>query len=296
MGETDFELRNDCEFTYLSLTAQCIPEKHCVFVDRPEAVIDGFQESVSMVLTTPELADEVGCTPTRGLCIVDEPRLLFFRVHNHLAETDGYRRPIVDSSIDATATIAPSASISRTNVTIGKNVIVEENVVIRANTVIGDGSIIRAGAVVGGHGFEFKHDGDTMLSVAHCGGVRLGRNVELQYNTCVDRAVYPWDDTILGDNTKVDNLVHIGHAAKTASNVMIVANSGIGGRTTIGANTWIGFGATVINGIEVGSDARVNIGSTATRSVPSGESVTGNFAIPHKAFIKHLKDVVTKYV
>lgn len=70
---------------------------------------------------------------------------------------------------------------------------------------------------------------------------------------------------------------------------MIAAGATFGGRTVLGDGVWIGVGATVINGITVGEKARVNIGSVATRSVPDGGSVTGNFAIEHEKFIENLK-------
>lgn len=70
---------------------------------------------------------------------------------------------------------------------------------------------------------------------------------------------------------------------------MIVAQSGIGGRTVVGDDTWIGFGATVRNGIEIGVNARVNMGAVVSKPVLSGQSVTGNFAIEHKVFIEDIK-------
>ena len=70
---------------------------------------------------------------------------------------------------------------------------------------------------------------------------------------------------------------------------MIVANSGIGGRVSIGEDVWIGFGATIRDGIHIGDRARTNMGSVVTRNVGTEEAVTGNFAIPHKNFIANLK-------
>jgi UDP-3-O-[3-hydroxymyristoyl] glucosamine N-acyltransferase len=118
--------------------------------------------------------------------------------------------------------------------------------------------------------------------------VKIGVNVEIQYNTCVDRAVYPWDDTVIGDYCKIDNLVHIAHGVKLGPKVMIVANSGIGGRTIIKEGAWIGFGATIKNGVILGKKARANMGSVVTKEIPDNSSVTGNFAIEHSKFIQNL--------
>ena len=70
---------------------------------------------------------------------------------------------------------------------------------------------------------------------------------------------------------------------------MIVANSSIGGRVSIGENSWIGLSASVRNGISVGNNARVNMGAVVTRNVSEGKSVSGNFAIDHESFIEKIK-------
>jgi UDP-3-O-[3-hydroxymyristoyl] glucosamine N-acyltransferase len=181
------------------------------------------------------------------------------------------------------------ASIAQNIVIIGNNVSVEEFVVIRENTFIDNDTIIRDGCKVGGQGYELKRTDYGILSVAHAGGVKIGKNVEIQYNTCVDRGVFPWDDTIFGDYCKIDNLVHVAHGVKIGKNVLVVANVGLGGRTEINDGAWIGFAATITNGVTVGEDARANIGAVVTKSVPGNSSVTGNFAIEHSKFLRNLK-------
>ena len=94
---------------------------------------------------------------------------------------------------------------------------------------------------------------------------------------------------MLEDFVKIDNLVHIAHAAKIGKRTMIVANSGIGGRVTIGKDSWIGFGTTIRNGVTIGDKARINMGAVVTKSVKEYESVSGNFAISHEEFIRRLK-------
>ena len=76
---------------------------------------------------------------------------------------------------------------------------------------------------------------------------------------------------------------------KIDERTMIVANSGIGGRTNIGYDTWIGLGATLRNGIDIGNNSRANIGAVVTKDISDNESVTGNFAIEHKIFIDKMR-------
>lgn len=286
-----YQILADNSFEVLALTASAITVPSCIFLDN-EKYLDDVKANVEMICCTEDVAAALKDRGwKKGICITANPRIMFFIVHNFLAENSSYpyQRKQFETKIGVNCKIHGSASISSNNVVIGDNVIIEEFVVIRENTVIGDNTIIRAGAKIGGTGFEFKRTDKGILSVKHAGGVSIGKNVEIQYNTCIDRAVYPWDDTVIGDFSKIDNLVHIGHAVKVADNVLIVAQSGIGGRTQIQSNSWIGFASTVSNGLTIGKDSRVNIGSVATKNVEDCGSVTGNFAIDHVKFIRNLK-------
>lgn len=275
-------------FEVLSLAVQKTNRAACVFVDRV-GFADKLGKNVSMVLTRPELKEEFDGHDT-GICLTPDPRKLFFELQNYLSSTSQLIRDHFVTTIDESAMIHPLSSIDINNVKIGKNVVIEEFVVIRANTTIGNNSIIRAGSIIGGNGFEFKRNGTVIDSVHHVGGVVIGENVEIQYNSCVDRAVYVWDDTTIGDFSKLDNQVYIAHAAKIGKRALITANCVVGGRVEIGDDCWLGFSATIRNGIEIGRDARVNMGAVVTKDIPDGGSVTGNFAIDHQVFIEDLRE------
>ena len=261
----------------------------CTFVDN-EYYLEKLSDNIQMVLIGEDLLDTLKqYRKSYGICVVGNPRLTYFRLHNYLVNDISYRRTDFKTRIGNNCNISSQAVIADKNVIIGNNVTIEEFAVIRENTVINDNSIIRAGCKIAGEGFEFKNTSEEVFHVSHIGGVIIGESVEIQYNTCIDKAIYPWDNTVIGDHVKIDNLVHIGHAVKVDSRTMIVANSGIGGRVSIGEDVWIGFGATIRNGIHIGDRARTNMGSVVTRNVGTEEAVTGNFAIPHKDFIANLK-------
>ena len=287
MGITKARITREKPFALLALSISKISQPHCIFIDDEKYASD-ISNEVTMVITCPTLEQRLQ-SAQYGLCVIDKPREFFFALHNYLAMQEGYRRSAFVTEIGKDSSVSQMASISPSNVRIGRQVLIEEFVVIRPNTSIGDYSVIRAGSVIGGQGYEFKRSNGSIMSVEHAGGVVIGSHAEIQHNTCIDRAIYPWDDTIIGDYSKLDNLIHIAHAVKIDCNVMVVAQSGIGGRTKIHADAWIGFGATVSNGLEIGHRSRVNIGSIATRDVANNHSVTGNFAIDHARFIENIK-------
>lgn len=292
LERSQYEIRNEREFEYLAITDSELVEPVCTFLDNVK-FIEAVKDNVVMILTTEELAEEIEkrWSGRVGVGIVENPRILFFQMHNHLANNEEYVRQKFQTTIGEETNISPLASIAANNVTIGNNVTIEEFVVVRENTIISDNTIIRSGSKIGSQGFEFKYDGEKTFAVNHLGGVVLGKDVEIHCNTCVDKAVYPWDDTVIGDYSKIDNLVHIGHGVKMKDNVMMVSHSSLGGRTILESGVWIGLHATVTNGIRVGKNARVNIGAVATKSVPDNGSVSGNFAIDHKKFIEHIKGI-----
>lgn len=288
LPEIAFEVVGEQTVNSLGLLAEKNIPGLCSFLDDEKFSCD-IADNISMLFITSEMFDKIGRDERRGYCIVGAPRDTFFKLHNRMKQNREYIRESFDSRIDKTASVSPLAVVASKNVIIGKDVIIEPFVTVYENTVIEDNCILRSGARVGGAGFEEKRDGDTVFAVEHFGGTILKHDVEIQNNSCVDRAIYPWDNTVVGEYTKIDNLVHIGHAAKLGRCCMVVAQSGIGGRTKVGDNTWIGFGTTVRNGIVIGSDARVNMGSVVSAGVENGGSVTGNFAIPHEKFIQNLK-------
>lgn len=288
----NYQLYNELEFKTLGLAVSSINNDFCTFLDNIDFV-EEITDRAKMIITNQKLFSvlQKKYGKEKGYCIVEEPRIFFFELHNFLAENVAYSRAKHKTIIGDGCKISDLACIAETNVVIGNNVIIEEFVIIRENTVIEDNVIIRAGAKIGGEGFEFKRKSGQIFAVEHLGGVRIEKFVEIQYNTCVDKAVYPWDDTIIGEYSKIDNLVHIGHAVKIGDRTMVVAQSGVGGRTTIGDDVWIGFGSTIRNGISIENKSRVNMGAVVTKSVLSGQAVTGNFAIEHDKFITNIKRV-----
>lgn len=285
----DYQIVEERAFDTLALCSTRITERVCSFIDDLRYV-DSVSDNVTMLITTPDIGKEL-TTCQYGLVVTKQPRIFFFLLHNYLAGNQKYARKCDNTIIADTAEVSSLAYVAKQNVRIGENVIIEPFVTIYPNVSIGDNTIIRSGARIGGEGFEYKRVQDGILPVKHLGGVEIGCNVEIQNNTCVDKAVYPWDNTVIEDYVKIDNLVYVAHGVKIKKNTMVVANVGIGGRTEIGENSWVGLGAKLRNGVSVGDNARVNMGAVVTKSVDDSQAVSGNFAIEHRMFIEHMKNL-----
>lgn len=283
----DYKSSGNTRFDTLGLLGANVDMNICSFIVDARYK-DNISDNVSVLLVPEDLANDIDVD---GICIVDNPRLAFFSIHNFLCTKPDYVRREEKTVIGDNAQISDLAYIAEKNVVIGNNVTIEEFVSIKENVVIGDNCIIRAGSIIGGEGFEQKRTSDAVMAVKHAGGVVIGDNVELQQNNCVDKAIYPWDNTEIGDYCRTDNKVHIAHGVKMRKRVLIAACTCVAGRVTLEDDVWIGPGVTLINGMHVGKGARVNIGSVATKDVPEGNSVTGNFAIDHHKFIDYIKSI-----
>lgn len=289
--EKDLKLKNDGEFEVLGLVNTIINRKTLSFIES-EKYIKDLSENITCVFLKKELLEYLPNNIDLGIILCENPKVEFFKLHNYLCNNIKYKRQKIKTVIGDSCKISKKSIVSQNNVEIGDNVIIEENVIVRENVKIGRNSIIRAGSIIGGEGFDCKRiEKESIMMVVHTGGVIIGDNVEIQYNCCVDKAVFPWDDTIIGNYTKIDNFVHIAHASKIGDRCLLVANSGIGGSTIIGNDCWIGFGATISNGLVIGNTCRVSIGAVVTKNVESGKNISGNFAIDHSKFIEFIKKI-----
>lgn len=143
---------------------------------------------------------------------------------------------------------------------------------------IGDHSIIHSGAVIGSDGFGYRVMKQGLRKVPHVGIVRVGKHVEIGANTCIDRAEF--DETVIGDGVKIDNLVHIAHNVKVGPCSAILAHTGIAGSAVIGAGCQIGGQVAIKDHITIGNRAKIVSKSGVMKSLGDGEVVCGIPSIP----------------
>ena len=150
---------------------------------------------------------------------------------------------------------------------------------------IGESCSIGSNVTIGGegYGYEIISDSDT-LTFPHIGDIQIANNVRIGSSTCIDRASI--GSTIISENVKIDNLVHIAHNVFIGKNSNIVALSIIGGSVKIGANVWVAPGSSVRDWITIGDKSMVGLGAVVTKNVNDNVAVIGN---PAREIIKSKK-------
>jgi UDP-3-O-[3-hydroxymyristoyl] glucosamine N-acyltransferase len=179
----------------------------------------------------------------------------------------------------ANVTIGPDASV-------GRGCTLHPGVAVMDRCVVGDGCTIHAGAVIGADGFGYRPapGGNGLVKIPHIGAVRIGNGVEIGANTCIDRAKF--GQTVVGDGTKIDNLVQIGHNCVIGRACVICGMSGLAGSVTLGDGVVLGGGVRVADNLTIGAGARVGGGSGVMHDIPEGQTWLGAPATPYREQVR----------
>ena len=183
------------------------------------------------------------------------------------------------------------------NVVIGAHVKIGRDCTIAAGAsvlcaYIGNNVIIHNGARIGQDGFGYAPGPRGMLKIVQIGRVIIQDHVEVGANTTIDRGTM--DDTVIGEGTKIDNLVQIGHNVRVGRHCGIVAQVGIAGSTKIGDGVMIGGSAGINGHITVGDGAQIAALSGVAADVPPGERYGGIPARPMKDFLRDVAETLAR--
>jgi UDP-3-O-[3-hydroxymyristoyl] glucosamine N-acyltransferase len=263
------------------------------------------QSSAACVVVGPQA--EPAAT-LRGACIVvGDPYLYFARItqlwkkhHQPVAAggvhpsafIDPSAKLAADVSVGAFACIGPQAVVGA-GVRIGEHVVLGANARVGADTrlsarvtvadgcAIGERCIVHPGVVIGADGFGFAPRDGGWEKIEQLGVVRIGNDVEIGANTCIDRGSL--QDTVIEDGVKLDNLIQIGHNVHIGRHTAMAGCVGVAGSASIGAHCTIGGGAVVLGHLSLADHVHVSAASVVTRSIRKPGHYTGLFPIDDNA-------------
>lgn len=199
-----------------------------------------------------------------------------------------------DVIIEANAVIGAGASIGRgchilAGAVIGRDVQIGRNTTIGTNAsvsyaLLGDNVIVHNGTQIGQDGFGFAIGTDGLGKIPQIGRVIIQDDVEIGANCTIDRGTN--GDTIVGQGTKMDNLVHIAHNCVIGRHCMLIAMSGMAGSVTLEDYVVVAAQAGIVGHVTIGAGAQIGGGSGVFNSLKAGEKVLGYPAIPAKTWMK----------
>ena len=255
-----------------------------VFVDHPKYYDKALQSLATIIL----INKEVPCPSGKALLISDDPFRDFNKLTRHFNPFRGANRAIADTAVIGEGThIQPNVFIGN-NVKIGKNCLIYPNVVIYDDAEIGDHVIIHAGTIIGSDAFYYKNRSTHFDKLESGGKVIIENNVELGSLCTIDRGVT--SATTIGEGSKLDNQVHVGHDTVIGKRCLIASQVGIAGCVLIGDEVTIWGQVGITSGITIGEKAILLAQSGVSKSLPGNGRYFGS---PADEFRKKFKEMAT---
>ncbi len=188
-----------------------------------------------------------------------------------------------DVTLGDNATLLPHVVIYR-GAKIGNNFFAHAHAVVREYCTVGDNVILQNGVVVGCDGFGFARDGDRWEKITQSGPAVLEDDVEVQANSCIDRASV--GETRIARGAKVDNLAQVGHGSAVGENTLLCAQVGLAGSTVVGKNVILAGQVGVAGHCHIGDGVVVTAQSGTHGDIPPGAMVSGSPAFDHKQWLR----------
>jgi UDP-3-O-[3-hydroxymyristoyl] glucosamine N-acyltransferase len=238
------------------------------------------------VIVAPASAEEAAA---RGTAIVTpDPYLYYARLSQWWAEQSAPVMAGVHPSavVEPGARIGPGASVGALSyigagAVIGAGTRIAARVTLGERCVVGDRCIVHSGVVIGADGFGFAPHEGRWEKIAQLGAVRIGDDVEIGANTCIDRGAL--EDTVIEDGVKLDNLIQVGHNVHIGAHSAMAGCVGIAGSARIGRRCTVGGGAIVLGHLELADDVHITAASVVSRSILKPGQYSGMFPIDDNA-------------
>ena len=255
-----------------------------VFVDHPKYYDKALNSKATIIL----INKEVECPDGKALLISDDP----FRDFNTLTDTF---KPFVSSEASISETtvigegtvIQPNCFIGH-NVRIGKNCLIHSNVSIYDDTIIGDNVTIHSGSVLGANAFYYKKRPTGYDRLKSSGSVIIENNVDIGASCTIDRGVTA--STTIGEGTKLDNQIQIGHDTVIGKNGLIASHTGIAGCVIVGNDVTIWGQVGITSGITIGDKTVISAKAGVSKSLEGNKHY---FGIPAEDFRTKYKEIAS---
>lgn len=233
------------------------------------------KEEIKAVILSKNYYDklEENIKDKKSFFLVDNPEKVFYDLHNYLYKNTDFYKVELSSKVGENVVIHPTAYIED-GVVIGNNVTIGPKAIIHSNTIIGDNVEINSGVVIGSQGFQVLFDDKLAYHVKHVGGVKIGSNVLINSNTCIANSLFE-GYTEIGNNTKIDNLVHIAHNCKIGESCVIVPGVVLTGSVVIDDNVWIAPNSVILNQLKISKNSFIGASSLVTKNVEESVRVFG---------------------
>jgi UDP-3-O-[3-hydroxymyristoyl] glucosamine N-acyltransferase len=260
----------DEEFEVLGINEiHVVTKGDIVFVDHPKY----YDKALNSAATTILINKKVDCPQGKSLLISDDPFRDFNKITNHFNPFVASKNNISDTAIIGEGTIIQPNVFIGNHVKIGKNCVIHPNVTIYDNSVIGNNVTIHANTVLGADAFYYKNRPTGFDKLLSGGRVVLKDNVDLGASCTIDKGVT--GDTTIGEGTKIDNQVHVGHDTIIGKKCLIASQTGIAGCVIIEDEVTIWGQVGTNSGITIGKGAIILGQTGVTKSVEGGKSYFG---------------------
>lgn len=256
-----------------------------VFVDHPKYYDKALQSAATIVL----INKKVDCPEGKALLISDDPFRDFNTLTKHFRPFQATNVSIALSATIGEGTVIQPNCFIGNNVTIGKNCLIHPNVTIYDHTVIGDNVMIHAGTILGADAFYYKKRPDGFDQLISGGRVVIEDNVGIGALCTIDKGVT--GDTTIGEGTKLDNQVHVGHDTVIGKKCLIASQTGIAGCVIIEDEVTIWGQVGTTSGITIGAKAVIMGQTGVTKSVEGGKSYFGTPIEESREKLKQLANI-----
>jgi UDP-3-O-[3-hydroxymyristoyl] glucosamine N-acyltransferase len=253
-----------------------------IFVDHPKY----FSKALSSKASTVLINEKVDFPKGKTIIVCGDPFDKFnFLINRFFPFCTAKTAISKTAKIGEGTKMQPNVFIGN-NVVIGKNCTIHSNVSIYDNTVIGNDVTIHSGTVIGGDAFYFQRRKEGYRKLTSAGSVAIGNSVEIGSNCTIDKGVCA--ETLIGDGTKLDCMVHVGHDTIVGVNCLFAAQVGVSGASIIEDDVILWGQVGVSSNITIGKGAVVLGQSGVTKSIKGGKTYFGTPAIENREKLKEL--------